>query len=177
MIKHLTGLLLVLITVMCNAQAVKGKTIVPQFVKHVITTQFVSEGAAAGDINKDGRTDIIAGAFWFEAPTWKRHEITRGDTFNIMAYSNTFLNFTMDVNQDGWIDYIRVDHPGQPVVWFENPKNKPGHWTAHEIHHSLGNETPMLVDVDGPTQPPYALYTGQMRIGANRHGPHRPAYG
>jgi len=138
--------------VMCNAQQPANKTGV-RFTKQVITTQFVSEGAAAGDVNKDGLIDIISGAFWFQAPSWKRNEITRGDTFNIMAYGNTFLNFTMDVNQDGWIDYIRVDHPGQPVVWFENPKNKPGHWKMHEINNSLGNETPMLVDVDEDGRP------------------------
>jgi len=120
-----------------------------QFKKLELTTQFISEGSAVTDVNKDGKPDIIAGAFWFESPGWKRHEITRPDTFHIKTYGNSFLNFAMDVNQDGWMDYIRVDHPGQPVVWFENPKNKPGHWKEHLINKSLGNENPMLVDVDG----------------------------
>ncbi|HTE07481.1 MAG TPA: hypothetical protein VK628_01885, partial [Flavitalea sp.] len=41
------------------------------FRKHVITTDFISEGVAAGDVNRDGKKDIMAGGFWFEAPSWK----------------------------------------------------------------------------------------------------------
>jgi hypothetical protein len=140
-----------MITLVLSAQ--DGRTKVPRFKKEVVTTQFVSEGAATADVNKDGRIDIIAGAFWFEAPGWQRHEITVGDTFNIKAYSNAFLNFAMDVNQDGWMDYIRVDHPGEAVTWFENPRGRPGHWKQYLINKSLGNETPLLVDVDGDGRP------------------------
>lgn len=149
MIKRLLLLQLLLIALACNAQLLERRSSIPAFEKFNITSQYVSEGAAAGDVNKDGKTDIIAGAFWYEAPSWKRHEINSKDTFDIMSYGNSFLNFAMDVNQDGWIDYIRVDHPGQPVVWFENPQNKPGHWKMHQINASLGNESPMMVDVDG----------------------------
>src|SRR5215210_7482260 len=105
MIKHCLVIQLFLVAITGNAQVTKQHSATPRFAKQVITTQFVSEGSATADVNKDGKIDIIAGAFWFEAPSWKRHEITRGDTFNIKAYSNTFLNFAIDVNQDGWIDY------------------------------------------------------------------------
>lgn len=153
MIKLLISLPLFFITIITSGQQRKKKSTVPVFTKKIITTQFVGEGVAVADINNDGKTDIISGAFWFEAPSWTRHEITRPDTFNIKSYSNAFLNFALDVNQDGWIDHIRVDHPGQPVVWFENPGKKPGHWKEREINQSLGNETPMLVDVDGDGRP------------------------
>lgn len=82
-----------------------------RFKKHTITNDFISEGLAVGDINKDGLTDIIAGAYWFEAPDWKAHEISTPQTFLTTEYGNSFLNFTMDVNQDGWLDVIRVDFP------------------------------------------------------------------
>lgn len=153
MVKQLLFLQLLLTAIACGAQINKQSGKTATFKKYDITTQYVSEGAAAGDVNNDGKIDIIAGSFWFEAPSWKRHEINGNDTFNIMSYGNSFLNFAMDVNQDGWIDYIRVDHPGQPVVWFENPRNKPGHWNMHQINGSLGNESPMMVDVDGDGRP------------------------
>lgn len=135
-----------------TSMAQKKKEI--SFKKHTLTRMFFSEGVAVGDVNKDGKKDVMAGAFWFEAPNWTRHEIAKGDTFTVNGgYSNSFLNFSMDVNQDGWIDFIRVDTPGESVVWYENPKNKPGHWKANTIHKSIGNESPYFGDIDGDGRP------------------------
>ena len=121
-----------------------------QFKKHILIDEFVTEGSAVGDINKDGKMDIIAGPYWFEAPDWKRHELDTPKKFNWRdSYSNSFLNYAMDVNQDGWLDVIRVDFPGEPAVWYENPKNKAGHWKMHTLYSSVGNESPAFVDIDG----------------------------
>lgn len=123
----------------------------PYFKKHVITTDFISEGVAVADVNKDGKIDVLAGSFWFEAPHWKRHEIAPGQTFDpTKSYSNSFLNFTLDVNHDGWQDFVLIDFPGKSAVWYENPKNKPGHWNKHAIfdHIGISNESPAFVDVD-----------------------------
>lgn len=120
------------------------------FEKHVLTTSFYSEGVAIGDVNQDGQLDVISGAFWYEAPDWTPHEIMAPKEFDkSKTYSNSFLNFAMDVNQDGWIDLIRVDWPGQSVVWHENPQNQSGHWKEHLIHDHQGNESPRHVDVNG----------------------------
>src|SRR5262245_16288784 len=44
------------------------------FTKQQLTDQFWSEGACFGDINRDGRTDVVAGPFWYEGPTFSiRH--------------------------------------------------------------------------------------------------------
>ena len=80
------------------------------FLKTVITRDFLSEGVAAADLNKDGQQDIIAGYYWFEAPLWKKHEMAPSRKFEPRKeYSESFLNMALDVNLDGWEDVIIID--------------------------------------------------------------------
>ena len=119
------------------------------FRKHILSNIFVSEGVATGDVNRDGKMDILAGNYWFRAPDWKRNLI-HTDTLNpVPGYSTSFLNYSMDVNNDGWIDLIRFDQPGGVCMWYENPQNKKQLWQAHLILKTAGNENPAFTDVDG----------------------------
>ena len=122
----------------------------PRFKKHIITSDFISEGVALADINKDGKTDIVAGAYWFEAPGWTKHEIFTPQHYDPSTqFSNSFLDFTLDVNQDGWMDVIRISLPGEEAAWYENPGTMPGHWKMHALLNNAGNESPAFVDIDG----------------------------
>jgi hypothetical protein len=121
-----------------------------RFQKITLTSDFISEGVAVADVNRDGKPDIMAGSFWFEAPDWKRHEITAPRIyFPDTTFSNSFLDFSLDVNQDGWPDLIRISLPGEEMVWYENPGNRPVRWKERLIALHVGNESPAFEDVDG----------------------------
>ena len=75
-----------------------------QMVPHVVADHSFGHGIGAGDVNKDGRTDIIVPTGWFEAPadprtgTWIFH----GD-FNL---GETGFIHVLDVNGDGRPDIV-----------------------------------------------------------------------
>jgi FG-GAP-like repeat len=119
--------------------------------KTVVEGRFRSEGAAIGDVNKDGKLDVLVGDSWYEAPTWTKRDIrTPGDFGDgLHSYSKCMACWTDDVNGDGWIDQVVVGFPGAPAFWYENPKGKESLWPEHEVWHSACNETPLYADLFG----------------------------
>ena len=88
-----------------------GKGADAHWVGHAISQQSYGHGIGAGDVNGDGRTDIITPKGWFEAPPdprngeWIFHpEFDLGDTGFI---------YTMDVNGDG---LARPRHHASPTI-------------------------------------------------------------
>ena len=128
--------------------------------KVVLDTEFRSEGVTVADVNRDGRLDVLAGLVWYEAPTWKMHEIAPVVKYDAAGnYSDAFINFTADLNRDGWADLIRIDWPGRdPAVWHENPKGKPGHWTEHRLAPNACNESPYFGQIDGAGLGPKLIF-------------------
>src|SRR5882672_6097842 len=43
----------------------------PTFQKQVLSDKYFCDGVTAGDLNRDGRMDIIAGPYWYEGPDFK----------------------------------------------------------------------------------------------------------
>jgi hypothetical protein len=131
-----------------------------RFTKVVLDREFRSEGVAVADVNRDGRMDVIAGNLWYEAPGWTPREIQKPGQFDAAkGYSNTFVNFAIDVNRDGWPDQVRVDMPGtHRVVWHENPKGKNQHWTEHTLFRNACNESPAYARLFGAGRDPVLVF-------------------
>ena len=140
-----------------------------------LNDQFWSEGASFGDLNNDGKNDIISGPWWWEGPDFKKkHEIYalendvpvkagtdddghvpgfEGGLGSKNTYSDNFFVWTYDFNKDGWQDVLVVGFPGQDTSWFENPKGEDRHWMRHEIFDQTDNESPTFADLTGDGKP------------------------
>ncbi len=181
-----------LIAVSASAFAVEAKnfpaistpppTLTGEWTKKQLTPHFWAEGACVGDVNKDGKADILSGPFWYEGPDFtKRHTIYEmpksfvhkkddgteetipgfeGFLSGKNAYSNNFISYAYDLNGDGWVDYVVIGFPGAETFWFENPKGKDEAWLRHTIHANTDNESPMFVDITGDGKPELLCMSG-----------------
>jgi hypothetical protein len=132
----------------------------PRFEKRVLTDEYLSDGVAVADINRDGHPDIIAGPYWYEGPDFKtRHAYYPPGHFERSENgTDCMLCFVYDFNGDGWPDILvcgRV-HLHQ-AFWYENPGKeglaKGEMWKKHFVFERIRGESPTLVDVDGDGKP------------------------
>ncbi|MBA3311679.1 MAG: VCBS repeat-containing protein [Planctomycetaceae bacterium] len=130
----------------------------PQFTTTRLTDAFYSEGAAAGDLNKDGHVDLVAGPFAYYGPDFTmRSEIYPPVSHDPHGYSKSFIEYIDDVNGDGWPDIVEIGFPGEQTWWYANPAGQRsplvgatrGHWDRHLILEVTDNESPTWGDITG----------------------------
>jgi hypothetical protein len=151
------------------------------FTRIQLSDQFWSEGATFGDLNNDGRNDIVSGPWWWEGPDFKiRHEYYPATTtFELKlgpmtsvrvpgfegtlgrenTYSDNFFAFVHDFNKDKWNDILIIGFPGKDTSWYENPKGVDRHWTRHRVFDQTDNESPTFADLTGDGKPELVCIT------------------
>ena len=133
-------------TTRVQAQQHEKVTFTPYF---VAAESFESVGVI--DVNNDGKPDLVSGDFWYlndgDANTIFRKRVRLGDQPAFAEYYDDFATIPLDVNQDGYMDFVTGGWFGETLRWHENPGTNAA-WPAHEIAKVGNVETVRAWDLD-----------------------------
>jgi len=121
------------------------------FEKIVLQTEYLCDGAAVGDFNRDGKKDIAAGPYWYAGPDFKqRNEIYEPAKFDLASPTDSLYAFTGDFNDDGWDDVLMLGRCHlHEARWYENPGRDGGLWKRHFVFERIWGESPAFLDLSG----------------------------
>ncbi len=137
----------------------------------------VFEACGVFDVDKDGHLDILSGSHWHRGPHFTESHFVADVQRMDQDYYDDFSDWHMDVNGDGYDDVITGAWWSLTLRWRENPGEKGGDWTTHDIA-TIGNiERICFFDVDGdghievvPNTPGKPQQIFKLNRGANGKG-------
>ncbi len=118
-----------------------------KWIKHVVSPKSWGHGIGAGDVNGDGRADILTPKGWFEAPADPRtgawvHHVEWDEAAHL-----GFM-FVLDINGDGRNDILTAYSHDYGIFWLEQGPG--GRWTKRMIDNSWSQPHALaLADVNG----------------------------
>ncbi len=144
--------------------------------RKVLIADELYESAGVFDVNNDGIPDIVSGAYWYEGPDFKKaHKIGEIQAFG--DYYDDFSTIAMDVNGDGFLDFVTGSWFTSELRWRENPGVPGKEWPLHPIAACGNIETTRAWDVDGdgvleivPNTPGQPLIVYKLEVDGNGKG-------
>ena len=126
--------------------------------RHQVSDRSYGHGIGAGDVNADGRTDILTPAGWLEAPDdpraggWRLHDAWAASLASSVLPRLGFMH-VVDVDANGYPDVLTAAGHDYGVFWFEQG---PEGWRRHVIDADWSQGHASLVaDVDGDGTPEF----------------------
>jgi hypothetical protein len=131
------------------------------FETKTLSPDHYAEGADVGDIDGDGKLDLVAGPIWYKGPTFTvgGKLVDPVPTYKSDQYSKFFLTFVDDLDGDTYPDVIGVGDAGggngsgtPNTYWYKNPgpANLASAWTKTALFSGLvANESPIYANLTG----------------------------
>ncbi len=128
---------------------------------HVVSEKLLAFGNGVGDINGDGRADLIRPEAWFEAPEdirngkWIEHPLNLFDDEKEMQIKDSAQIYVYDVNGDGLPDILATAAHDYGIFWYEQVRNGSEiSWKKHLIDKSWSQvHAVQFADIDGDGKP------------------------
>ena len=135
-------------------------------------TQKFSHGLGVGDINGDGRADVLTVGGWWEAPkdpsagNWKFHAAKLGPLCSQM--------YVYDFDNDGDSDVLSASAHSFGIWWHQQLSN--GMWKTHEIDRSFSQTHAVcMADINGDGRPDFVTGKRWWAHGGRDPGGDQPA--